>query len=462
MALATMAVAAMVAVDVMAGTSSAAVSGAETRTISLYHTRTGESLTVTYMVNGRYVPSAMKQINYLLRDWRKNQVITIDPKTIDLVWELHADLGSRAPVNIVSGYRSAATNNFLKSIGRNVARQSQHILGKAIDIYFTDVPTVKLRNSALVRGLGGVGYYPSSGGPSGFLHVDSGRVRQWGPFISQREMAQIFRDYRTTVGARLNRRDLVMVASSASKLPSQQAGKIIPDDRAPDLADDELASLSEKASAVPNTAPPKIVAQVSAEPDRTEAAAAPIPRPRPKPIEVLMMAAVNMKIEPASAPPPTAVEHNSPVADSIGVVPAAETMTETSDPVSNVAAKQSLAAAILDGTASDVPLIRTITASAGSQDLFWWPQRIILNSDQAMRRDGAPQPFLDANGGILQSSAEAAEVPALPRLAVASMPEVASGKGDLLVVNREGKGSLPAGLQLPEQRHQKVGLLETQ
>jgi len=158
--------------------------GGETRTISLYHVHTGESLTVTYKVDGRYIPSALERINRLLRDWRRNEVITIDPKTIDLVWELHADLGSQAPVHIICGYRSPRTNAFLRRIGRNVARNSQHMLGKAIDLYFPDVPTEKIRNSALVRQVGGVGYYRSAGGPSGFLHVDSGHGRHWGPYIS--------------------------------------------------------------------------------------------------------------------------------------------------------------------------------------------------------------------------------------------------------------------------------------
>ena len=114
--LASTAVAAAIAGGLWLGWDTPAVSGGETRTISLRHIHTNENLTVTYMVNGRYVPSAMKKINYLLRDWRRNEVITIDPRTIDLVWELHADLGSKAPVNIVCGYRSAKTNSFLKKI----------------------------------------------------------------------------------------------------------------------------------------------------------------------------------------------------------------------------------------------------------------------------------------------------------------------------------------------------------
>ncbi len=99
-----------------------ASSGGETRTISLYQIHTKESLTITYMKNGKYIPSAMKKINYILRDWRRNEVIAISPRTIDLMWEMHADLGSRRPIHIVSGYRSPKTNAFLKKVGRNVAR----------------------------------------------------------------------------------------------------------------------------------------------------------------------------------------------------------------------------------------------------------------------------------------------------------------------------------------------------
>src|SRR5690349_12128646 len=108
-----------------------ASAGGETRTLSLYHVHTRESLTITYKVDGRYIPSALDKINHLLRDWRRNEVIRIDPKTIDLMWELHADLGSTQPVHIVCGYRSPMTNAFLKRIGRNVAKKSQHMVAKA-------------------------------------------------------------------------------------------------------------------------------------------------------------------------------------------------------------------------------------------------------------------------------------------------------------------------------------------
>ncbi len=461
-ALASTTVAVALIAGLWAGFGSPAISGGETRTISLYHIHTGESLTVTYMAGGKYVPSALKKINYIMRDWRRNEVITIDPKTIDLVWELHADLGSHAPVHIVSGYRSAKTNSFLKRVGRNVAKKSQHILGKAIDIYFPDVPTIKMRNSALVRQVGGVGYYRSSGGPTGFLHVDSGRVRHWGPGIGSREMAKIFRDYRKTVGARRNKSDQLMFADANSNAPSQQekSTKIAAVETAYEEGDDELATMTEEASKAPKVEKPRLAEEIP----EGVVKAYPIPKPRPKPIEVLMMAAVNMKIEPASAPPPTMVKKASPVSESIGAVEAAETMTELSDadPISNIGAKGSLVDSLRDGTASDVPVIKTIAASAAGEDLFWWPQQIIFNGDKAVRRDGSPQPFADAVAGLLPGSAEAAEVPAMPKLERATKPEFATGKGDMLVVNRGGKGSLPLPMSNSPASKQTVGMLEEQ
>ena len=199
-AVATAAIAGTLGLAVFMSTVGTAVSSGETRSISMEHIHTGEKLTITYKQNGRYVPSAMKKLNYLLRDWRRNETVTIDPKTIDLIWELHADLGSRKPIRIVCGYRSPKTNAFLKRVGRKVAGKSQHMKGRAIDFYFPDVNTKKIRDMALAHGLGGVGYYRSSAGPSGFLHADSGNVRHWGPSISRSQLASIIKDNRRKIG----------------------------------------------------------------------------------------------------------------------------------------------------------------------------------------------------------------------------------------------------------------------
>ncbi len=186
---------------------------AQTRTISFYVFNTGESLTVTYKRNGRYIPGAMRKINYILRDWRRNEIKRIDPKVVDLVWELHEQLGSRKSVRVISGYRSPKTNAMLRRRGRGVARFSRHLLGQAIDIYFPDVPLRALREAALIKQAGGVGYYPRSRQP--FVHVDTGTVRHW-PRMPAAQYAALLRNrnkYARYASRRKAGRKAVAVAS---------------------------------------------------------------------------------------------------------------------------------------------------------------------------------------------------------------------------------------------------------
>ncbi|NJM30285.1 MAG: DUF882 domain-containing protein [Rhizobiales bacterium] len=288
-----------------AGLGDQSIAGGETRTISLYHIHTKEHLNVTYMENGRYVPSAMKKINWFMRDWRAKKSVRMDPKTIDLIWELHADLGSKKPIHVVCGLRTKKTNSFLKRVGRGVARKSQHVLGKAIDIYFPDVSTKKMRNSALVRKVGGVGYYSRSAGPTGFLHVDSGKVRHWGPRISQREMAGIFKQYKKTIGARYGK------GFKNPKIETPQPEVLVakaekPPEIAYEGADEDMAELTEAASQTPaarpeSPAPLMLPAGEVNGAETSEKIAAFVPKPRQKPLEVLALAAATMHIEPASA-----------------------------------------------------------------------------------------------------------------------------------------------------------------
>jgi uncharacterized protein YcbK (DUF882 family) len=171
-----------------AAVKNASASG-ETRTLSMFNIHTKEAITVTFKKDGRYDTDALKQLNHFMRDWRKDQSREMDPELIDLIWTLHQSLGSQVPVKLICGYRTASTNASLRRKGGGQAKASQHILGKAADIVFPDVPVKTLRNSALVQEWGGVGYYPTSGVP--FVHVDTGRVRMW-PRIARLELAALF------------------------------------------------------------------------------------------------------------------------------------------------------------------------------------------------------------------------------------------------------------------------------
>ena len=154
-----------------------ATADGDTRSISLRNTHTNETLTITYKVKGRYDDAALNKLNHILRDWREDESIRMDPHLIDLIWEIHNELGSAEPVHIISGYRSRNTNDMLRKTVGGQASESRHILGMAADVHFPDVPIRQLRYSALIRERGGVGYYPTSALP--FVHLDTDRVRAW-------------------------------------------------------------------------------------------------------------------------------------------------------------------------------------------------------------------------------------------------------------------------------------------
>ena len=118
----------------------------------------------------------------------------MDPHLIDLVWEVHRDVGAKSAIQIVCGYRAPVTNAMLRRRSSGVAQQSQHTVGKAIDFYIPDAKLDDLRAAGLRLQRGGVGFYPSSGSP--FVHIDVGSVRHW-PRMTHDQLARVFPDGRT-------------------------------------------------------------------------------------------------------------------------------------------------------------------------------------------------------------------------------------------------------------------------
>ncbi len=167
---------------------------ADTRSLRLYNLHTHEKAEIVYKRNGRYDQAGLKKLNHFLRDWRRNEPITMDPRLMDLVWEAYRASGSRDYIHVICGYRAPATNSMLRSRSKGVAQKSQHVLGKAMDFYIPGVPLKKLRDIGLKMQGGGVGYYPTSGSP--FVHMDIGNVRHW-PGISRQELARVFPDGKT-------------------------------------------------------------------------------------------------------------------------------------------------------------------------------------------------------------------------------------------------------------------------
>jgi uncharacterized protein YcbK (DUF882 family) len=164
-------------------------SSAEVRTLAMYNIHTQETISVAFKKDGKFIPEGLQKLNHFMRDWRRGMEIKMDPALIDLIWEVHEELGSKQPVHLICGYRSPGTNEMLRRTSGGQARNSRHITGQAADITFPDVPLKQLRYSALVRERGGVGYYPASGLP--FVHVDTGNVRHW-PRMQRTELAVLF------------------------------------------------------------------------------------------------------------------------------------------------------------------------------------------------------------------------------------------------------------------------------
>ncbi len=153
----------------------AALSTMPPRSVSFENLHTGEELKTVYWADGQYESAALRDIAWVLRDHRANVAHPIDPRLLDLLSALGAKIGHPVRYQVISGYRSPATNAMLHAASEGVATHSLHTQGMAIDIRVEKLPTANLRDMAKGLGAGGVGYYAKSD----FVHVDVGRVRYW-------------------------------------------------------------------------------------------------------------------------------------------------------------------------------------------------------------------------------------------------------------------------------------------
>ena len=296
-----------------AGTVHDATALNETRTLSFHHTHSDENLTVTFKRDGRYDEEALKKLNHFLRDWRSQDQTTMDRHLFDILWEVYRDVDGKKPIQIISAYRSPATNSMLRRRSSGVARFSQHTLGHAMDFYIPDVPLEQIRAAGLRLQRGGVGFYPTSGSP--FVHLDTGSVRHW-PRMTHDQLARVFPDGRTVhlpsnggplKGYELARADIERRgngddAATVGKKPNLFAalfrgGKSTEED-------DEGASVPVKNE---KPAPASVAAAKSADP---------VPTPRAKPVgSTIQLASADAQIVSApKAKPESKPEANKPEA----------------------------------------------------------------------------------------------------------------------------------------------------
>jgi uncharacterized protein YcbK (DUF882 family) len=278
----------------------------ETRTLSFHHTHSDEDLTVTFKRNGRYDEDALKQINHFLRDWRSQDQTTMDRHLFDILWEVYRDVDGKQPIQIISAYRSPATNAMLRRRSSGVARFSQHMLGHAMDFFIPGIPLEQIRFAGLRLQRGGVGFYPTSGSP--FVHLDTGSIRHW-PRMNHDQLARVFPNGRTVhvpsdgnplpgyelaladIEKRGNGDDSSYSKSKPSLLASLFRGKSSSDE------DDEgtaaAPAATEKTSAVGLMA--AAVPAKSAEP-------VPVPRSKPAAAATFQLASADAQIVPLGKP----------------------------------------------------------------------------------------------------------------------------------------------------------------
>lgn len=163
--------AALVAIAPMAAWARAS----QCRSLSFVHTHTGETLSCVYYQEGGYDQATLARVNHFLRDFRTDEVHAIDPGVLDILFAVRSRADRDDPFHVISGYRSPATNAWLRSHSSGVATHSLHMEGRAIDVRLPGFPTRRLRDIGVAMRRGGVGYYPASD----FVHLDTGRVRSW-------------------------------------------------------------------------------------------------------------------------------------------------------------------------------------------------------------------------------------------------------------------------------------------
>lgn len=146
------------------------------RSLHLYNIHTGESVNTVFWADGQYLDDETQQLDRLMRDHRANESIAMQHRLYEQMHQLQSLFNSKLPMNIISAYRSPDTNARLRRLSSGVASRSLHTQGKAVDIRIPGVSHRELHRAALAMSCGGVGYYPESG----FIHLDTGRVRSWG------------------------------------------------------------------------------------------------------------------------------------------------------------------------------------------------------------------------------------------------------------------------------------------
>jgi uncharacterized protein YcbK (DUF882 family) len=350
----------------------------ETRTLSFHHTHSDEDLTVTFKRDGRYDEEALKQLNHYLRDWRSQEQTTMDRHLFDILWEVYRDVDGKKPIQIISSYRSPATNAMLRRRSTGVARFSQHMLGHAMDFFIPDVPLEQIRYAGLRLQRGGVGFYPTSGSP--FVHLDTGSIRHW-PRMTRDQLVRVFPDGRTVhvptdgtplKGYELARADIEKRGNSDDAATTDKPSLFASLFKGKGKSNDEEDEGAGPAPVSEKPAPAVVTAAASAK------SADPVPMPRAKPqvASTLQLASADARIVQPGKPKPAApaekaeakLQTPADIIDARGFWGDAPATPKQATPaqVAAIGARQAMASADPQSTASVSPTLQALAYAPAS------------------------------------------------------------------------------------------------
>ncbi|WIW45549.2 DUF882 domain-containing protein [Bradyrhizobium sp. 62B] len=417
----------------------------ETKTLSFHHTHSGEDLTVTFKRDGRYDEAALKQLNHFLRDWRTQDETVMDRRLFDILWEVYRDVDAKQPIQIISSYRSPATNAMLRRRSSGVARFSQHMLGHAMDFYIPGVPLEQIRFAGLRLQRGGVGFYPTSGSP--FVHLDTGSIRHW-PRMTHDQLARVFPDGKTvhlpTDGTPLKGYELAKAEierrgngdDSSSSKPNFFAALFRGKSAAPATSSDEDDEGAPAPAAKP--AAPTVVA-AAAKPVE------PVPTPRAKPqMAAIQLASADAQLVAPPKPKP------APVADKPAAGKSADDKPETPADIINARGFwDDVPTAPQQATPAQVAALKARQALAAATD----PQATASVSNAALQALA----FAPAASPIDRANVVAASAP-IPRSARPASRSLAQATEINTVVGKSTDGMVATATRLSAAKGESVWL----
>ena len=144
--------------------------------LKLINANTKDEVTFHFGKNHRLRSQEVFKLNHFLKDWRTNEIKKFDAIVLNdflKICSLCSGKSDALKVSVHSGFRSKETNEYLRRKSHKVARNSMHILGKAIDFSIPGMSAQHLTKIVKANTKGGVGSYPT------FVHLDSGPQRSW-------------------------------------------------------------------------------------------------------------------------------------------------------------------------------------------------------------------------------------------------------------------------------------------